>query len=222
MENIQEKMYEFESNMKNNLILYGISQEERETGERLVSKVREIIRSHFKIARDVVLTNVTRIYTGPEVQGCRPVLGTSQPVPITILPITKHVFSVTFESFKDKEDVLQASKCLRNSVISVTEDFSRKTREARQELRKFLRLVKKTNPERRCFLQYDKLYIDGKLFLYSEVTGQVEQQSGAIGSAEDRNTPRWRIFIFIFILLKIFNISSLGHCLCKEILSLVI
>ena len=76
VENIQEKMYEFESKMKNNLILYGISQEERETGERLVSKVREIIRSHFKIAREVVLTNVTRIYTGPEVQGCRPVLGT--------------------------------------------------------------------------------------------------------------------------------------------------
>ena len=75
VENIQEKMYEFESNMKNNLILYGISQEERETGEMLSNKVREIIRTHFKIARDVVLTNVSRIYTGPEVQGCRPVLG---------------------------------------------------------------------------------------------------------------------------------------------------
>ena len=77
VENIQEKMYEFESNMKNNLILYGISQEERETGEMLSNKVREIIRTHFKIARDVVLTNVSRIYTGPQVQGCRPVLGTS-------------------------------------------------------------------------------------------------------------------------------------------------
>ena len=82
----------------------------------------------------------------------------------------------------------------------MTEDFSRKTREARQELRKFLRLVKKSNPERRCFLQYDKLYIDGKLFLYSEVTGQVEEQSGAVGSTEDRNTPRWRIFILLEIL----------------------
>ena len=77
VENIQEKMYEFESNMKNNLILYGISQEERETGERLVSKVREIIRAHFKIARDVALTNVSRLYSGPQVQGCRPVLGTN-------------------------------------------------------------------------------------------------------------------------------------------------
>ena len=109
--------------------------------------------------------------------------------------VTKHVISVTFESFKDKEDVLQASKCLRNSIISVTEDFSKKTREARQELRKFLRLVKKSNPERRCFLQYDKLYIDGKLFLYSELTGQVEEQAGAV-STEDRNTPIPRLGIF--------------------------
>ena len=91
---------------------------------------------------------------------------------------------------------------MRNSIISVTEDFSRKTREARQELRKFLRLVKKSNPERRCLLQYDKLYIDGKLFIYSEVTGQVEEQSGVVGSLEDRNTPR---FFFLF-LLKMFKI----------------
>ena len=82
--------------------------------------------------------------------------------------------------------MLQASKCLRNSIISVTEDFSKKTREARQELRKFLRLVKKSNPERRCFLQYDKLYIDGKVYMYSEVTGQVEEQSGTV-NAEDQN-----------------------------------
>ena len=51
-------------------------------------------------------------------------------------------------------------------------------------------MVKKRNPERRCFLQYDKLYIDGKLFLYSELTGQVEEQSGAVSSTEDQNTSR--------------------------------
>ena len=67
--------------------------------------------------------------------------------------------------------MFQASKCLRKSVISVTEDFSRKTRESRQELRKFMRHVKKTNPEKRCHLQYDKLYIDGKIFLYNEMSG---------------------------------------------------
>ena len=108
------------------------------------------------MARDVGLQSVSRLYTGPEVQGCRPVL-------------------VTFENFKDKEDVFQASKLLRKSVISVTEDFSKKTRESRQELRKFMRHVKKNNPEKRCHLQYDKLYIDGKIFIYNDMSGQVEE-----------------------------------------------
>ena len=74
----------------------------------------------------------------------------------------------------------------------MTEDFSKKTREARQELRKFLRMVKKTNPERRCFLQYDKLYVEGKLFLYNEMTGQVEEQWGTVTSTstEDQNSLR--------------------------------
>ena len=39
-----------------------------------------------------------------------------------------------------------------------------------------MRHVKKVNPEKRCLLQYDKLYIDGKLFSYSETSGRVEQQ----------------------------------------------
>ena len=183
VENIQEKMYMLESNMKNNLIFYGISQEEGETAERLVGKVREVISRQLKMSREVVMTNVTRLYTGPEVQGCRPVLGNSQPRHVTAQLV---FLTVTFENFKDKEDVLQASKCVRKGVVSITEDFSKKTRESRQELRKMMRHVKRSNPERRCFLQYDKLYIDGKVYMYSEVTGQVEEQSGTV-NAEDQN-----------------------------------
>ena len=119
-------------------------------------QVKDLIKAHIKVARDVGVQSASRLYTGPEVQGCRPVL-------------------VTFENFKDKEDVFQASKLLRKSVISVTEDFSKKTREVRQELRKFMRHVKRTNPEKRCHLQYDKLFIDGKIFLYNEALGQVEE-----------------------------------------------
>ena len=38
-------MYEFESTMRNNLIFYGIGQEERETPERLLSKVKYLLLS---------------------------------------------------------------------------------------------------------------------------------------------------------------------------------
>ena len=69
------------------------------------------------------------MYTGPEVQGSRPTL-------------------VTYESFKDREDVLKNSRAMKGTHISVTEDLSKRTRESRQELRKFMRHVKRNNPER--------------------------------------------------------------------------
>ena len=76
-------------------------------------------------------------------QGCKPVL-------------------VTFEEFKDREDVLKNAKVLVNSVVTVTEDFSKRTRETRQKLRKLMKMMKKTNPRKQCFLEQDKLYIDNK------------------------------------------------------------
>jgi hypothetical protein len=58
---------------------------------------------------------------------------------------------------------LKNSKTLQRSHITVTEDLSKRTRESRQELRKFMRTVKKTNPERRFFLEYDRLFVDQKI-----------------------------------------------------------
>lgn len=63
------------------------------------------------------------IFSGPEVRGCRPVL-------------------VSFETFKDRETVLRQSKALKRAAIDVTEDLSKRTRESRQELRKFMRKVR--------------------------------------------------------------------------------
>lgn len=37
--------------------------------------------------------------------------------------------------------------------------------------------MKRTNPEKNCFLEYDKLYIDHKIFVYNEAMGQVVEQS---------------------------------------------
>ena len=149
--------YDFETNKKNNLIFYGIPNEINEKEPLLILKVKELIKTHMKIRRDISITTATRMYTGPEVLGTRPVC-------------------VTFEEFRDREEILKNSKLLKKPTISVTEDLSKRTRIARQELRKFMRHVKRVNPEKRCLLQYDKLYIDGKLFAYSEAAGKVEQQ----------------------------------------------
>ena len=43
-----------------------------------------------------------------------------------------------------------------------------------------MRHVKKVNPEKRCFLQYDKLYIDTKIYVYNEVLGQVVEHTESV------------------------------------------
>ena len=39
-----------------------------------------------------------------------------------------------------------------------------------------MRHVKRTNPEKRCYIEYDKLLIDGKMFCYNDIKGIVEEQ----------------------------------------------
>ena len=56
----------------------------------------------------------------------------------------------------------------RHSGFSVSEDLSRKSRVARLELTRFLRHLKRNSPEKNCFLDQDKLYVDGRVFSYSE------------------------------------------------------
>ena len=189
IESVQEKMYDFEINKKNNLIFYGIPQEERETPQKLTKKITELIKVKISIQREMSMSNISRMYTGSDVQGCRPVL-------------------VTFEDFKDKEDVLKASKLFKKSVISVSEDLSKRTREARQQLRKFMKKVKKNRPDKHCFVQYDKLFIDGRVFMYSEKAGRVIEQKN--NKEIEKHTRMTRLvlnyfnkFIIHYILLKL-------------------
>ena len=46
-------------------------------------------------------------------------------------------------------------------------------RESRQELRRFMREARRTNPACLCSLQYDTLYIDKKCYKYSPIEGRV-------------------------------------------------
>ena len=40
--------------------------------------------------------------------------------------------------------------------------------------------MRKANPEKSCFLQYDKLYIDSKIYVYNEVLGQVVEHTESV------------------------------------------
>ena len=95
-ENIQEKLFDFDLNKKNNLIVHGVASVAGETGEQLRAAVADILRTRLRILRQVELSGVSRVRTGPAVRGCRPLL-------------------ITFTHFKDREEVLKASKFLKIS-----------------------------------------------------------------------------------------------------------
>lgn len=88
IDEIQEKLYEFEQNKKNNLIFHGILADHPETSDGLNNKITSLIKAHVSIKREMPITKASRVYSGPEVRGTRPVL-------------------VTFESFKDRDEVLR-------------------------------------------------------------------------------------------------------------------
>ena len=52
---------------------------------------------------------------------------------------------------QDREEVLSKSKLLKTANIYVSEDLSRKTREHRNELFKYMRFVKRRAPNRKCW-----------------------------------------------------------------------
>ena len=89
---------------------------------------------------------------------------------------------VTFENFKDREEVLRKGKLSRNSNIHISEDISKRTRETRAELRKFMRKIKKTNPDATCFMQSDKLYVNNKIYVFNDLQGRVSQSSQIVAS----------------------------------------
>ncbi len=49
--------------------------------------------------------------------------------------------------------------------------------------------VKRANPEKNCFLEYDRLYVDHKIFVYNDAMGQVVELSEAQRYSELMSRP---------------------------------
>ena len=64
METVHEKMYDYESSKKNNLIFYGIPKEDRETTKTLILKIKSIITNRLNIKRYIALSGACRLFTG--------------------------------------------------------------------------------------------------------------------------------------------------------------
>ena len=86
---------------------------------------------------------------GPEVGGCRPVI-------------------MTFRLYKDRDEVFRKAGMLRGSSLHISEDVTRKAKDSRTELRRFLRETKMKDKEAVCKLEYDRLVVNGKIFIWSD------------------------------------------------------
>lgn len=149
-DDLHEKMHEIDKTRKNNLLLYGIKPDFLpEIHSQLEQKVKEIFKHNMQMSREIPTTKIARMLTGPEVRGCRPIL-------------------IHFANWKDREEVLAKSRLLRGTNIYVTEDLSRKIREHRNELNKFMREIRAKSPHKKCAIRYDKLYIDNTPYVYDD------------------------------------------------------
>ena len=94
------------------------------------------------------------------------------------------MFQVHFANYNDKQDVLRKAKLLKGVGIHISEDFSRKVREHRQELNKFMKEVRARDPARRMVLRYDKLYMGNDVFFYNDKSGRVERLQSSLDNSQ--------------------------------------
>ncbi|XP_059099208.1 protein unc-13 homolog C-like isoform X2 [Tigriopus californicus] len=173
LEEVVEKLWELDKSWKNNLVFYGIRSDvgTDENPSITESKIKEVISKKMQISREIPILRAKRSWNGPEVRGSKPI-------------------TVYFEKWQDKDEILRKSSKLKGSNIYIGEDFSKRVKDQRVELQKFMRTMRKRNPGAKFLLQYDKLFIDKDIYVFNELTGQVEEMhSGTLDTNGDHSHP---------------------------------
>ena len=140
-------------------------------------QVREVLQKKLYITREIPMSRMGRIWHGPEFRGHKPI-------------------QVCLVNYRDKEEILRKarfakqgsansmrrqlltlslSRLLKGSHVYISEDFSRKVREHRHELIKFMKEVRTRDSGRRMTLRYDKLYMGNDVFFFNDRSGRVER-----------------------------------------------
>ena len=64
LEDVQEKLYDFEQNKKNNLIFYGVPGDGRESKDDLKLKILNLLKLRLNIRREIPVVRASRMLTG--------------------------------------------------------------------------------------------------------------------------------------------------------------
>ena len=65
---MNEKMYDFEQNKRNNLIFYGMPSDPTETSESLAISIQKLIKEKMLLKREMIITQVNFIAFGSNSQ----------------------------------------------------------------------------------------------------------------------------------------------------------
>ncbi|KAL8557920.1 hypothetical protein ACOMHN_065440 [Nucella lapillus] len=160
IDRLDDKMDDLEGrSRRNNLIFHGIPSPEGQTElwSDCEKAVRKVLREEMGVAEDVELERAHRLRGGGK--SPRPIIA-------------------CFSKFKDKERVLANRKMLREkkSSIFVNEDFTPRVRDRRRLLLPFLKQAKAE--QKRAFLRFDTLVIEGKAHTFNPATQKLVPRQG--------------------------------------------
>ena len=82
-----------------------------------------MLHKKLHISREIAMSRITRVWHGPDFRGHKPI-------------------QLCIVNYRDKEEILRKARLLKGSNIYISEDFSRKVREHRHELIKFMKEVR--------------------------------------------------------------------------------
>lgn len=151
---------------RDNLLFYGISDNQQETWEDSEKLICDLLSRHFQIQlKGDEIDRAHRL--GPFVRNkARPII-------------------VKFASFKTKGGILAQKAKLKGSNISIGEDFCRETRHSRKKLLEFAKASGQAYS-----LRFNKLTIDKKVYTYCAATDTVcEIESPRTAPVADNNIP---------------------------------
>ncbi|XP_070550019.1 uncharacterized protein [Ptychodera flava] len=133
---------------RDNLIFYGMEQSGNESWEQSEEKVQDYIKDTLNIEENIELDRVHRLYGSK-----------AKPQPI----IAK------FSRYKDRVKVLKAwrqTKNITESRVRVGEDFSDMVKEKRRKMWPTMNEAIKEG--KRATMRYDKLIIEGEIYIYDD------------------------------------------------------
>lgn len=143
--------------MRDNLLFYNIKEAQNKETEDCVRIIQDICSSELEIMEDVSIERAHRI--GKRESG-------------KIRPIV-----VKFTRFPQRELVRKSAYKLKNTDLSISEQFPREIQDRRKQLLPVLKQAKANN--RKTVFVKDKLFIDGRLYRQDQGTTPLPNRKGS-------------------------------------------